>query len=40
MRYDEIKVGRFNVLRITKAVEFGMYLDGGDTHGEILLPLR
>lgn len=40
MRNDEIKVGRFNVLRITKAVEFGMYLDGGDTHGEILLPLR
>ena len=40
MRNDDIKLGRFNVLRVTKAVDFGLYLDGGDTHGEILLPSR
>ena len=40
MRNDDIKLGRFNVLRVTKAVDFGLYLDGGDTHGEILLPTR
>lgn len=34
-----IKLGRFNVLRVVKEVDFGLYLDGGD-EGEILLPSR
>ncbi len=34
-----IKLGRFNTLEVVKAVDFGMYLDGGDD-GEILLPTR
>ena len=34
-----IKLGRFNVLKVVKKVDFGMYLDGGDD-GEILLPAR
>ncbi len=34
-----IKLGRFNTLEVVKAVDFGMYLDGGDD-GEILLPAR
>lgn len=34
-----IKLGDYNTLRITKSVDFGMYLDGGD-EGEILLPSR
>ena len=33
-----VKVGEYNTLRVVKAVDFGMYLDGGDT--EILLPKR
>ncbi len=37
---NKIRLGRFNVLRITKFVDFGLYLDGGDMHGEILLPSR
>ncbi|MBR6758110.1 MAG: GntR family transcriptional regulator [Bacteroidaceae bacterium] len=32
-----IQVGQYNTLRVVKAVDFGVYLDGGDT-GEILLP--
>ncbi len=34
-----IKLGDYNVLTVTKAVDFGLYLDGGD-EGEILLPAR
>jgi len=32
-------IGKFNTLKIVKAVDFGVYLDGGDL-GEILLPRR
>jgi Uncharacterized protein conserved in bacteria len=34
-----IKLGRFNQLEVVKEVDFGVYLDGGDS-GEILLPTR
>lgn len=34
-----IKLGDYNKLTVVKAVDFGMYLDGGD-EGEILLPTR
>ena len=34
-----IELGKMNRLRVVKAVDFGMYLDGGDA-GEILLPAR
>lgn len=34
-----IKLGDYNTLTITKSVDFGLYLDGGD-EGEILLPSR
>ena len=34
-----IELGRYNTLRVVKAVDFGMYLDGGE-EGEILLPSR
>lgn len=34
-----IKLGEYNHLTVTKQVDFGMYLDGGD-EGEILLPSR
>jgi predicted RNA-binding protein (virulence factor B family) len=34
-----IYVGRKNRMRVVKAVDFGLYLDGGDA-GEILLPRR
>lgn len=34
-----IELGKFNVLEITKEVDFGLYLDGGE-NGEILLPSR
>lgn len=40
MKQNGIKLGRFNTLQITKSVDFGLYLDGGETHGEILLPSR
>jgi len=33
-----IKLGEYNVLRVVKTVDFGVYLDGGDYWGEILLP--
>jgi uncharacterized protein len=33
-----VNVGRYNTLRVKKAVDFGMYLDGGTD--EILLPKR
>lgn len=34
-----IKLGDYNILRIVKSVDFGLYLDGGE-EGEILLPSR
>lgn len=34
-----IELGKFNTLEIVKEVDFGLYLDGGDS-GEILLPSR
>lgn len=34
-----IKLGDYNQLKIVKSVDFGLYLDGGET-GEILLPQR
>lgn len=36
---NEIKLGRMNRLTVVKAVDFGLYLDGG-REGEILLPSR
>jgi predicted RNA-binding protein (virulence factor B family) len=33
------EIGRLNVLKVVKEVEFGIYLDGGEL-GEILLPRR
>lgn len=36
---ERIKLGEYNLLKIVKKVDFGMYLDGGD-EGEILLPSR
>ena len=35
----KLKLGDFNRLKITKKVDFGLYLDGGP-EGEILLPAR
>jgi predicted RNA-binding protein (virulence factor B family) len=34
-----VKIGKINTLRIIKKVDFGLYLDGGES-GEILLPER
>lgn len=34
-----IQVGQYNTLRVVKEVEFGIYLDGGES-GEILLPAK
>lgn len=34
-----IQLGKYNDLRVVKIVDFGLYLDGGDS-GEILLPAR
>ena len=34
-----IKLGDYNTLSVVKAVDFGLYLDGGES-GEILLPSR
>jgi predicted RNA-binding protein (virulence factor B family) len=34
-----IALGKFNILEVTKSVNFGLYLDGGND-GEILLPKR
>lgn len=34
-----IQIGQYNVLKVVKKVDFGMYLDGGEA-GEILLPKR
>jgi len=35
-----VEIGRTNTLRVVKEVDFGLYLDGGDTYGEILIPTR
>ncbi len=35
-----IKIGKYNNVRIVKEVDFGLYLDGGEEFGEILLPIR
>lgn len=32
-------IGKINTMKVVKAVDFGLYLDGGE-HGEILLPTR
>jgi len=34
-----VQVGKYNTLKIVKHVDFGLYLDGGES-GEILLPKR
>lgn len=34
-----LKLGQFNLLRVTKQTTFGVYVDGGN-YGEILLPKR
>lgn len=34
-----VELGKFNILRVVKTVDFGLYLDGG-AEGEILLPSR
>ncbi|MCU4154406.1 GntR family transcriptional regulator [Carboxylicivirga sp. A043] len=33
-------LGKYNTLKVIKEVEFGVYLDGGEEFGEILLPIR
>jgi predicted RNA-binding protein (virulence factor B family) len=35
-----LQIGKTNELRIVKHVDFGIYLDGGEEHGEILMPKR
>lgn len=35
-----IELGKMNHLRVLKHVDFGVYLDGGEEAGEILLPSR
>ena len=35
-----VEIGKTNSLRVVKEVDFGLYLDGGDQFGEILLPIR
>ncbi|MCG8577839.1 MAG: S1-like domain-containing RNA-binding protein [Flavobacteriales bacterium] len=35
-----IEIGKYNTLRVVKEVDFGLYLDGGNDFGEILLPKR
>ena len=36
----QIELGRMNRLKVVKTVDFGVYLDGGEQAGEILLPSR
>jgi len=38
MKSTMVKLGEYNVLKVVKIVDFGIYLDGGDYWGEILLP--
>ncbi|MCA9396016.1 MAG: GntR family transcriptional regulator [Candidatus Omnitrophica bacterium] len=37
---EAIQIGRINRMRVVKEVEFGVYLDGGEEWGEILLPAK
>ncbi|NLB35643.1 MAG: GntR family transcriptional regulator [Elusimicrobia bacterium] len=34
------RLGKYNRLKIIKTVDFGLYLDGGEEFGEVLLPTR
>ena len=34
------EIGKYNVLKVVKDLDFGLYLDGGEDLGEILLPRR
>lgn len=36
----KIELGKMNHLKVVKRVDFGVYLDGGEKAGEILLPSR
>jgi len=33
-------IGKYNTLKVVKELDFGVYLDGGEDFGEILLPIR
>ncbi len=35
-----VQIGKMNRLKVVKHVDFGVFLDGGEEDGEILLPLR
>jgi len=35
-----VEIGKYNTLRVVKEVDFGIYLDGGEEYGEILMPSR
>lgn len=35
-----VQIGKMNRLKVVKHVDFGVFLDGGEDDGEILLPLR
>ena len=35
-----IQLGKYSTLKIVKELDFGMYLDGGEDYGEILLPTK
>lgn len=35
-----VSIGKMNKLKVVKHVDFGVYLDGGEEDGEILLPRR
>lgn len=34
------EIGKYNLLKVVKDLDFGLYLDGGEDLGEILLPRR
>ncbi len=38
MGNNEVQLGHMNRLKVVKRVDFGLYLDGGDILGDILLP--
>lgn len=35
-----IQLGKYSTLKVVKELDFGMYLDGGEEFGEILLPTK
>lgn len=35
-----VKLGKYNTLKVVKELDFGMYLDGGEEFGEILIPTK